>query len=101
MTLMPRVVQLLKEQNAQDILVFGGGIIPEEDVAERHQGSTWAALASPVVPFGSLVFDSASPRPDLVCLSVDSCSPAAQPDYPRFTPAQNAPSPRSRHRRRS
>jgi len=31
MTLLPRVVELLKEQNAGDILVFGGGVIPDED----------------------------------------------------------------------
>ena len=28
----PRVMELLKEQNAEDIAVFGGGIIPEEDI---------------------------------------------------------------------
>lgn len=31
LTLLPRVVELLKEANAADILVFGGGVIPEED----------------------------------------------------------------------
>jgi methylmalonyl-CoA mutase C-terminal domain/subunit len=30
--LFPRVVELLKEQGAEDILVFGGGVIPEEDI---------------------------------------------------------------------
>jgi methylmalonyl-CoA mutase C-terminal domain/subunit len=30
--LFPRVVELLKEQGAEDIKVFGGGIIPEEDI---------------------------------------------------------------------
>lgn len=34
MTLFPRVVELLAEKNAADIVVFGGGIIPEADVAE-------------------------------------------------------------------
>ena len=34
MTLFPRVVELLHENNADDIVVFGGGIIPEEDVPE-------------------------------------------------------------------
>jgi methylmalonyl-CoA mutase C-terminal domain/subunit len=29
--LFPRVLELLREQNAGDIAVFGGGIIPEED----------------------------------------------------------------------
>jgi methylmalonyl-CoA mutase, C-terminal domain len=33
MTLFPRVLELLKEQNASDIVVFGGGIIPDEDIA--------------------------------------------------------------------
>lgn len=32
--LFPRVVELLEEKGADDIMVFGGGIIPEEDVAE-------------------------------------------------------------------
>ena len=32
MTLYPRVVELLKEQGAEDIVVFGGGIIPEADI---------------------------------------------------------------------
>jgi methylmalonyl-CoA mutase C-terminal domain/subunit len=33
MTLFPRVLQLLKEADAQDVLVFGGGIIPAPDIA--------------------------------------------------------------------
>jgi methylmalonyl-CoA mutase C-terminal domain/subunit len=32
--LFPRVVELLKEKAADDIAVFGGGIIPEEEIAE-------------------------------------------------------------------
>ncbi len=34
MTLFPRVVELLAERNASDIVVFGGGIIPSEDIVE-------------------------------------------------------------------
>ena len=30
--LFPRVVELLKKKNAEDVLVIGGGIIPEEDI---------------------------------------------------------------------
>ena len=30
--LFPRVVELLQEKGADDILVFGGGVIPEEDI---------------------------------------------------------------------
>ncbi|MBM4307838.1 MAG: cobalamin B12-binding domain-containing protein [Deltaproteobacteria bacterium] len=29
----PQVIQLLKEKGVNDIVVFGGGIIPEEDIA--------------------------------------------------------------------
>jgi methylmalonyl-CoA mutase C-terminal domain/subunit len=34
MTLFPRVVELLRERDASDIVVFGGGIIGEPDIAE-------------------------------------------------------------------
>jgi methylmalonyl-CoA mutase C-terminal domain/subunit len=30
--LFPRVVELLRERGADDVLVFGGGVIPEEDI---------------------------------------------------------------------
>lgn len=32
--LFPRVIELLKEKDAQDILVIGGGVIPDEDIPE-------------------------------------------------------------------
>lgn len=34
MTLFPRVVELLRERGADDVVVFGGGIVPDEDIAE-------------------------------------------------------------------
>ncbi|MCS7125087.1 MAG: cobalamin B12-binding domain-containing protein [Candidatus Bathyarchaeota archaeon] len=34
MTLFPRIMELLKEKGLTDVLVFAGGIIPEEDVSE-------------------------------------------------------------------
>lgn len=34
MTLFPAVIKLLKEQEAEDIVVFGGGIVPKSDVVE-------------------------------------------------------------------
>jgi len=34
MTLFGRLLELLKEQGADDIVVFGGGIIPDADIAE-------------------------------------------------------------------
>ena len=38
MTLVPRVVDLLKEQGAEDVLVVVGGTIPHEDIAELKEG---------------------------------------------------------------
>src|SRR2546422_2452046 len=37
MTLFPRVVQLLREQGADDVVVFGGGIIPKDDIPKLKQ----------------------------------------------------------------
>ena len=38
-TLMPKIVEMLAEKDAADIFVFGGGIIPEEDIPElKKQG---------------------------------------------------------------
>jgi methylmalonyl-CoA mutase C-terminal domain/subunit len=37
LTLFARVAQLLKEQDAEDVVVFGGGIIPEADIPELER----------------------------------------------------------------
>ncbi|HMO18537.1 MAG TPA: cobalamin B12-binding domain-containing protein [Oligoflexia bacterium] len=37
MTVFPKVLKLLKDQGADDIIVFGGGIIPEEDIQELYK----------------------------------------------------------------
>lgn len=37
MTLFPRVAELLREREADDIVVFGGGIIPNEDIPALEQ----------------------------------------------------------------
>jgi methylmalonyl-CoA mutase C-terminal domain/subunit len=31
-TLLPRVCEILRERQAEDIVVFGGGVIPEDDI---------------------------------------------------------------------
>lgn len=41
MTLFPRICELLKENEAEDIMVMGGGTIPEDDVAEL-KANGWA-----------------------------------------------------------
>lgn len=37
MTLFPRVLQLLREQGRDDVLITGGGIIPKEDMSALEQ----------------------------------------------------------------
>ena len=37
MYLFTKVIELLKEQGAGDVQVFGGGIIPDEDVPKLHE----------------------------------------------------------------
>ena len=37
LTLFARVVELLKEKDAEDVVVFGGGIIPEADIPELER----------------------------------------------------------------
>ena len=39
MTIFPRVIELLKEAGAEDIILVGGGVMPDEDIAAlRQQG---------------------------------------------------------------
>jgi methylmalonyl-CoA mutase, C-terminal domain len=53
MTLFPKVVQLLRDQGAEDVVVFGGGIIPAEDVRSlREQGV--AAIFTPGTPMRTI-----------------------------------------------
>jgi methylmalonyl-CoA mutase C-terminal domain/subunit len=37
MTLFAKVVELLRQRDASDIVVFGGGIIPEDDIPELEK----------------------------------------------------------------
>jgi len=54
LTLFPRVAELLREAGADDVLVFGGGIIPPEDVETlRSQGV--AAVFTPGAPMVGIV----------------------------------------------
>jgi len=49
MTLFPRVLDLLRDQDATDIVVFGGGIIPDDDIAELERLGV-AAIFTPGTP---------------------------------------------------
>ncbi len=53
MTLMPRVVELLREKGADDVVVFGGGIIPDADIAKlKEQGV--AEIFTPGAPLATI-----------------------------------------------
>ena len=54
MTLFPRVLALLKEQDREDILITGGGIIPKEDMDALHALGT-GKLFGPGTPTSDLV----------------------------------------------
>ncbi|MFZ5644344.1 MAG: cobalamin B12-binding domain-containing protein [Bacillota bacterium] len=41
MTIFPRICELLKENGAEEIMVMGGGTVPEDDVAELKKNG-WA-----------------------------------------------------------
>ncbi|HXF91345.1 MAG TPA: cobalamin B12-binding domain-containing protein [Nitrospiraceae bacterium] len=53
-TLFIRVLELLKEQGADDIAVFGGGIIPDEDVP-RLKAAGVRGLFRPGTPMSEIV----------------------------------------------
>lgn len=37
MTVFPRIIQLMKEKGMHDVLLTGGGIIPDEDMKKLHE----------------------------------------------------------------
>lgn len=52
--LFPRVVELLKEKNASDIIVIGGGIIPEQDFDMLYKAGI-QAIFTPGASLDSIV----------------------------------------------
>jgi methylmalonyl-CoA mutase, C-terminal domain len=42
MTIFPRVLQLMKEKGMDDCLLFGGGIIPEDDIPKLKEAGVGA-----------------------------------------------------------
>lgn len=49
MALFPRVVELLRERDAGEVVVFGGGVIPDADVAKLRDAGL-AAIFTPGAP---------------------------------------------------
>jgi methylmalonyl-CoA mutase C-terminal domain/subunit len=54
MTLFRRVIELLAERDASDIVVFGGGIIPADDIAEL-EGLGVARIFTPGATTASII----------------------------------------------
>ncbi|SHN84039.1 cobalamin B12-binding domain-containing protein [Desulfitobacterium chlororespirans] len=55
MTVFPRVRELLEEQHAEDIIVMGGGTLPEEDVKALIEGGCAEALFTPGTPTTDII----------------------------------------------
>jgi len=53
-SLFPRVIELLKEQGAADMIVFGGGIIPDDDIPRLKEAGV-RALFRPGTPMNEIV----------------------------------------------
>ncbi len=54
MTLFPRIVQLIKDQGGEDIVVFGGGIVPQGDIPKLKQAGV-AEVFTPGTPTAVIV----------------------------------------------
>jgi len=54
MTLFPKVTKLLREKGVDDVLVIGGGIIPEEDVPPLKEAGI-AEIFGPGTPLENIV----------------------------------------------
>ncbi|HAX82850.1 MAG TPA: methylmalonyl-CoA mutase [Actinobacteria bacterium] len=54
MTLFPRVVELLRERDATDVVVFGGGIIPAADITALKAAGL-AEIFTPGTPLADVV----------------------------------------------
>jgi methylmalonyl-CoA mutase cobalamin-binding domain/chain len=54
LTLFPRVIELLAERGRDDVLVFGGGIIPDDDVPALRAAGV-AGLFTPGSPLSDIV----------------------------------------------
>jgi len=54
LTSFPAVIELLKEKGASDIVVFGGGVIPKDDIAELEAAGV-AHIFTPGTPISDVV----------------------------------------------
>ncbi len=53
MTLFPRVVEILRQRDIDDIVVFGGGIVPDVDIAKLKEAGL-AKIFTPGAPLSEI-----------------------------------------------
>ncbi|KGF47793.1 methylmalonyl-CoA mutase [Veillonella montpellierensis DNF00314] len=53
-TLFPKIVEMLKEKGMDDVLVIGGGVIPDSDIPGLKKAGV-AAIFTPGTPTGDIV----------------------------------------------
>jgi methylmalonyl-CoA mutase C-terminal domain/subunit len=54
MTIFPRIFQLLKENEADDIMLIGGGTMPADDVKDLKEGGWVKELFTPGTPLDDI-----------------------------------------------
>jgi len=53
-TLFPKVVKMIREKGMKDVLIIGGGVIPDADIPGLKEAGV-AAIFTPGTPTGSIV----------------------------------------------
>ena len=67
----PEVLKLLREAGAQDVLVFGGGIVPQDDIQSLKKQGVLEIFTpgTPVEQIVAWVRQNVRPKPDFSTLS--------------------------------
>ena len=87
MTLFRKLIELLAERDAADIVVFGGGIVPEEDIPVLEEMGV-AKVFTPGAPTGEITgwvaehFADDADRPDPGGVRRARCGPVDRPAGP-------------------
>jgi len=69
MTYFPKILELLKERDADDIALFGGGIVPEDDKGALEQHHGVAKVFTPGTPTEEIIAwvrDHVHPRTEAI-----------------------------------
>lgn len=64
MTVFPRIRQMLNQNNAEDIVLIGGGIIPQDDIIKLKSSGAAAEIFTPGTPVENVVNWVKATNPD-------------------------------------